>query len=309
MIIKKEIEVGLDVSDPINLYSGDNIMYVVKSKYEKRCFKGAYIISVDKILRTSDCVINRESNDGSGTVAVVFLATVMMYSHGEIIVDCKISRIDPKSSIIIGTTDTAYVMLKRTNIFTSLKPGQYIPVQVGGMLYSPGSSSVAINAVPFLPEIATTRYICEEAVAPIEEFCGPLIAQVKQLEKSVDRTSKSWKALSGFISSWSVMPRVNTLDIFDLSIYKPGAVLSRGPNIDPVLPLVITYGDDATTNATATDYTLPANEVAHMLIYDYFNRLNMLNEMIKIYNTPAIINDHKNLFTIYASRKLDKTKK
>jgi|TARA_R110002153_G_scaffold273997_6_gene446484 hypothetical protein len=294
MNTKKRIEVGLDVRDPINLYSNENnIEYVIREKYAGVCFKGCYIITVDKILRTSDCVINQEVNDGSGTVAVIFEATVLVYSPGDIVTGCVVKRIDKKSNIMVCETDIAFVMLRRTNIFESIVIGQIITVVVGTSKYSPGSAKIAINSLPFIPS-HPTQYIVLPAVPHPDDYLESSIAAARAAEDEVSSLidTKQWKVFSGMITM--AQPKLPTVSIYDDLV--ADTVVS---NVHP-LPLRVQI---TTIDETRPVVTAPANEVSLYLIQQYTQYLLCIRDFIKTYSTPQLINSHKNLWAIYASRK------
>ena len=86
MIITKVIEVGIDIHNCINIYSdGDNIKHILIDRFEKKCFRGCYIKTVDRILRTSECIINQDGSPTYGTLSVIFEVTAVVFADGEII--------------------------------------------------------------------------------------------------------------------------------------------------------------------------------------------------------------------------------
>ena len=344
MIIKKEIEVGIDIQDPINFYSNDNIEYYIKSKYEKRCFKGCYIITVDKILLQSDCVISQESNDGSATLNVLFSATVLVYSEGEILSNCTVVRIDKKSGIIICETDIAYIMLRRTNIFESLKLKQIISVFVGKSKYAPGSDKIAINGIPFLPVKNNVYYLCNDGSSEGSKGSSSgsssgnnnitfnyYVEKIKEeavLAKNY-MGKKSWITFSKLVSVAKVSTNPIMLEHFAADKAKyVGKLVSRGSNViltDPVVCIhrhdeinvgnVGDNGDDngdngddngddnVSDNANIIVSDMSIDDIIILMYSDYYNYIKMIREMCEIYKTPALLLEHKNLWTIYNSRK------
>src|SRR5690606_4726605 len=101
MLIKKNIEVGIDILDPINVFTDfDNITRILVDHYEGKCFRGCFIKKINKILRIGDCVINQDGSPTFGTLPVMIEVSAIVYAIGEVINGCVVQN-RSKDNIII----------------------------------------------------------------------------------------------------------------------------------------------------------------------------------------------------------------
>ena len=151
MIVTKIILIRLDIYDCINLYTNpNNLKQIIVQNYSNRCIKGFYLLSVDKIISASECIINQDSDPNFGAISVIVKITAKIYSRGEIINGCKVINRDKHHILICATNDTS-IMLVSTPELASIKDGQIIPVRAISAKYGIGLDRIAVSAVPFLP--------------------------------------------------------------------------------------------------------------------------------------------------------------
>jgi len=103
---EKVIDGTVDVANPIN-FCADKTRHLVtelQNKYVGRCFKGAYILGVKKILDCSPCHIMRTNGTGEGYVDVQFLADVAVFSSCDILTGVEIVSNQP---MLVGVYEGA----------------------------------------------------------------------------------------------------------------------------------------------------------------------------------------------------------
>jgi len=95
MKIKKIYEVRLDIETK-HMFSPDidaTIIYLLNNKYNNKCFKSFYILSVTKIIKRGSITCKNKVLDGTMYVDVMFEAEGIIYEKNEIIHKCKIIQI------------------------------------------------------------------------------------------------------------------------------------------------------------------------------------------------------------------------
>jgi DNA-directed RNA polymerase subunit E'/Rpb7 len=112
MLITKRIEHAIDINDPITLNTDleNNVLNILRNMFVGRCFRGCFILSVNKLLNKSHCEINQDGLLHLATMSVIFEVSALVYLPGDVIVGCLVvNRQDdliickgPNASIIIN---------------------------------------------------------------------------------------------------------------------------------------------------------------------------------------------------------------
>jgi DNA-directed RNA polymerase subunit E'/Rpb7 len=148
---EKVIDGTVDVANPIN-FCADKMRHLVtelQNKYVGRCFKGAYILGVKKILDCSACHIMRTNGTGEGYVDVRYLADVAVFSSCDILTGVEIVSNQP---MLVGVYEgagalgaegqkpmpgrlaakspRAAVIIRASEAVAALAVGQKIPVRI-----------------------------------------------------------------------------------------------------------------------------------------------------------------------------------
>jgi hypothetical protein len=101
MLYTKIFDTTLNVRNPIEFCADIDagIINELKKKYEGKCYKGAFIISVEKILNRSGCIITSTNTTGAGEISVQFAARVSHIANQDILVGIKILN---NSGFVVG---------------------------------------------------------------------------------------------------------------------------------------------------------------------------------------------------------------
>ncbi len=322
MIVTKVIEVGLDIHNCINLYTDpNNILLILADHYEGRCFKGCYIVKIEKIRKLGECMINQDGVPDFGTISVIFEATVVMYAIGEIINGCKVLNRDEKG-ILTCSTGIADIMISPGPILESVTKGQIISIRVAGARYNGASTKIAVMGLPFVPQRSVTYYKVSTITPTVRTHILSILSDVvercnyelTELEKlRVAGKDKAWSTFNQLIYAYkeekpqpaeSLMIDIN--DLLDGS-ETLGKVkfMCRDAGIKPTTPDVYGYSNsnDLPTDAIVR-YDTPLINVLLMYFEDYCAQLRTVREMVEIYNTEKLLLDHKNIWMIFKKNKL-----
>lgn len=313
MLIIKVIEVGLNIRDPINVYvDKDNILRILEDRLLKRCHRGCFIEKINRIVKTTPCVINQDGSPGFGTIGVTVEVLATIYKPGEIINGCVVTNKD-KNGIIICSTDKAFVMLKSHDILESIQRDQTISVRVGAASYKIGAEKIAVNAVPYL--LSSTPIVFKVSNAINQVLLEETISKVKEEEMRSAELKKSdeklWNYFDMLLYAYKTEqkspPDAKTFNIVELATNGvPNGItyLSRDPRINQSTPQV--YGFAELRSAPVGSIIRPNLEndnVIILLLEDYYNHLRTIREMMGLYGSPAMIESHRNLWLIFRKSK------
>ena len=309
MLIKKVIEVGLNIKDIINTFTDDNnILSILSEIYENKCFRECYIKSVDTLNRMGDCVINQEGSPDFGVMPIVFTATALVYTPGEVINGCLVkSRSD--TGILICVTSTASIYINPHISLNSIIPGQIISVVVGATCYSIGSSTISVNAMPFLPNTIQRLY----KLSNIELDQRMLVGVLSKIKDEEDlmvslQTKEVYVKFRELLYPYKTKLNASgtKINISTFASYKFNVGDTIGRDIK-----------DSFVNNTMRIYStadIPATAELHsevlftgvilLLLEDYYNQMRILRELTEIY-TPEILTTHKNVLQILTKYKLE----
>lgn len=305
MISKRRIETGFDIDDPIGCFANDSmLLWLVRSKFEGRCFRSCWIQSVDRITRQSECTILHDSNSMKGSMNLEFEATCVTYPDGWVIVGCKVESVNEKKELIICRRDQAHITMKRQNLTASITVGQIIPVQIMKVKYNINSPDVAMLGVMFTPPLRPKIYhIRDKTYDPaITEQLRADIAAEEQLHKALIQTSgQSYESFRRLLSPY-VKPQVLPASMRALTLDPTTwqGFVARDGILDLLTPQCVGY-EELPLGQTPIEASL--NEVAVALLQDYYKYLRVQRDMIAWYKDPEVVTAHKNIWTIYGSLK------
>lgn len=321
MIITKVIEVGLDIHNCINLYtSPDNILLILADHYEGRCFKGCYIVKIEKIRKLGECMINQDGVPDFGTISVIFEASVIVYAIGEIINGCRVLNRDEKG-ILTCATETSDIMVGPGVVLESVTKGQIISLRVSGARYNGASTKISVMGVPFIPTRATTYYKVSLITPAIRGVLVNLLSDVVERcnyelkEMAILRTTKdkNWSTFDQLCYAYKEeQPQPVGATMIDLNDVLSGVetlgktkFLCRDNGIKQTTPDVYGYNDSKDLPEGAMiRYDTPLLNVMLMYFEDYCAQLRTVREMVEIYSTEKLLLDHKNIWAIFKKNKL-----
>lgn len=314
MIIKKNIETGIDIHNPINVATDpENIRHILVDRFEGKCYRGCWIKSVNKILRVGECVINQDGDPNWGTIPVIMEVTAVVFAIGEIINGCVVQNKEKNGAILL-TTDIASIMLMSTKILDSITVGKTISIRVAGVRYNQGSVKISINAIPYLftnkPVIYKIDEIAEKEKILFENILERISFEESEMNKLKKENPKAWETFDQLLYAYKEPQNspagakiFNILNIAESGIPKEIKYLSRDPRINLSLPNVYGYSIEKFPPDSIQRFEVPSSNVICVLLEDYCAHLRTIREMISIYSTPEIIESHRALWQIFKKNK------
>lgn len=319
MIITKLIETGLNIQDPISIYNDpeSNIMNILNDRYKNKCVRGCYIISINKIVKMSECVINQDGPPDFGVINLIFEVSAIVYNEGEIITGCTVVSKDKNGIFILSTEYADIILAGAAKRLESIKTKQMIPVMVSGVRYTLGAHKMAIKARPaFISKIPIVYEIkppTNDATGGISSLSNLIAVYEEQARELKAHNKPAWdffeqlyyvykdkQADPSGASKRELFDFINELDNMSAVVY-----VSRDPRINLATPEMYTYDS---TEALPSPHQLitmtPAQNVLVELMDSYCNFLKLIIDHINTYNTQELLDSHKNLWIIYRDAKL-----
>jgi len=302
MILTQVIETGIRIDDCIAYAQQDNLLAVLKLKFEKRCYHACYILTINRIIKRSECVILQEDHPDAGVVHVVFEAEVLVYSHGEVITGCQVIE-RCAQGIIVCSTPHAYILMASDGKrgLESITKGQLIPCIVGAIRYDIGSTAISISARAHTLESIrkSTIYhitgdIDKHALANIR---GILSAEQERLAKMPRELVAKFSEL---MYPYNKPPAIAKLGLKfsdeDLKGY-----IAVDPRAEFLAPLAH-YTDEKQFVPDAVVSPLSSTAGAVAALNDRAQHIRLIREMCEVYGDkmPA----HDNLWKYYAKNKV-----
>ncbi len=323
MHITKVITTGLDIKNIINVFCDPErtIPGMLADKFKNRCHHGMFITNIDEIIEMSDCVINQMGDPSMGTMDISFQASGLVYLPGEIINGCKVLSHDKE--VIICSTANAYIVLGSNEILKSIQKDQIISVRVGTASYNINATKISINAYPLMMGGTLTIYELPSSSKIQEAFnhiSKSLLNKVKEEHATFLSLQKSDAGAMTFFAKVlypfktqreSTGIEIPLLELPMSSIPANVKYIARDFRADLGKNAIYGWSDREKILSNA-DSTIPmqirtditARDIVVQLLEDYYNYMRTIREMIQIYNTPAIIKTHENIWIIYAKTKI-----
>lgn len=320
MIITKVVEVGLDISNPIDIFADieGNLMSILVSEYENRCFRSCFVRKVLRILQYSECVIAQEGDRCNGKMNVKFEVEAIVYHRGEIINGCVIKNKD-RSGVIIAASPYASIFLNTHPSLATVAVGQIISVRVGNAEYRHGYMTVSVNAIPFIfTKEYPVYYMPRDNLTPEElEFLRETLTKIETEEKELAEISKKNTKQKEFFDTLlyaykadqPVPAKATTVDVLSAVRKNAGLAgyLARDHRLRPSTPNVYRYTspkDVPDPDAAKIRKELPPADVILTLLEDYAGTLRTIREMMSVYNSEKLMTDHKNIWLTLAKSRL-----
>ena len=340
MRIKKQYEVIVNLN-AIETYAGDMDAVIMDKlrRYEGKCLRSSMIETIIRIIRRSMWMPAQNLADGSGNVNVIFEATAIIYSEGDIITDCVVDNIERTAEGRLGlicSTDHAAVHIRGNTNLRGVQTGQTIPIKVNTVRYSKGQRSITINATPYFQttEFFLFRTDIDPAASNQEDLEVLRTLLEKQVESQKAVTEDEAKLVKFFTSTFhpfknmgkvKAPAKFNTQSIIDES---KRLVDSIGKEAKPASKIMYSirhpqhsrdgleffHVEESTLKKEAgkTELLNPRSKIykikivrenyARILIaylQEHISYLNMIHEMTQLYNTEEKRKKHKNIWAIY----------
>ena len=298
---KKVISVSINIDDPIGNSNEDTLLHILRNHYVGKCFANCFITSIERILRRGEFIINQ----GSGTHATVpFTIEVGMiyFLPGELITGCKVTHVDTQLKFITAEIDTAYIILPRTDILSSIRVGQYITCEVVDSKYKIGAERVSINAKFYFPRHVPTVYMLTGGNADTAGTASLDFTATRELQERCKLyedllTRENAKVLAIFkklltpVLKKPLMPHMKKKLSDEL---QPGSFVATSPDV--LSGEYLQWTDKPPYQVV----DMPADAASAQLWKNYYENLKALYNSIKLYDA-AKIKSHANIWAILAS--------
>lgn len=319
MRVNRLITTAVDIQDTVSIYSDiqQNLLNILANRYVGRCLRGVLIESVDKLVQISPCFINQDGDPTHGTINVIMKVKAILFEPGEVIVGCRVIRRIPQA--IICQHKHAAIMLTPAPILDSVAIGQIISVRVITSKYDLNASAISVSAIPFVPVAPTSIYkISAGKDGAVAEFLADELADIAAIEAEIEevKNTDSFKFFAGLLdpnmagankssaaaASPAKQPNVKQIREIVETLAEP-LIISRGYGCPTGEPVVAVLTDaELKTAAVAASDLLPAADALLLVLRHYRYYLQSVIDHINTYNTPEILNSHKNIWAIIAMK-------
>lgn len=306
MIITKIIVIGIDVRDPIGLFSDpNNVLQIVARKYEGRCYMQCYILKVNRIIKTGECLINQFGDPSKATISVVCEVSALVFAPGEVVNGCEVKN-QSEMGHTLCETEHACMVVKADPTFASIAQGQIVPLKVITARYNIGAEKVSITAEFFkLERNVVVHELIGVIDAPGQAIIDRILAKISAEEELAEqlKTQKktAWETFNTMLYPFrAIVAPANTNTIHDMLKGKGTRYVSRDPKIYRTSPGLYIYSDVSAIpkEAIIRRESPPLGVIVDML-ESYRAGLQMVREMVETYSTKELLDRHDNLWRIY----------
>lgn len=308
---------NIEINDPISLFSGDvslEIKNTLTRKYVNKCYMSSLILSIIRIVRRGDCLVNQnavnkpDANPVCGHMYVEFEVECMVYNIGEIITGCIVQNTDDYLNIYCETS-YANIYLRESKHNSSIQTGQIISVVVENTVYDVLQDKFSVSGIIFVPSTYSYAYELPNNPIPTEV----LLALLDDIElEEYDTTSTAWKSFTEIISPYkkTYIPekikgtQVNAIEYAREPKESSKFVLrsSIGGLTTPTIFLIKEEID--LPNNTTIIRGLSFDSIMTACIGNYQYYIAVIQGMCEIYNNEEEIKKHTNLWRLYNSCKI-----
>lgn len=299
MRIRKIITTAIDIYNVIALYTDDNnLISILREKFERKCFRSCYILTVDRIIDEGRCMMKQEGAPDFGTIPVSFEVTAIQYNIGEVITGCKVLKKD-KTNQIICEVDNTSIIIKPSPYTESIVDDQIISVQVLMARYSISSNTITVGGVLYLPSKTAVVYKVD-ANDVDQSMLMSYLERLKE-EEQHDRTSASYKVFNRALYPFETQPPAppgSKLVTYTEMIASPPKYVACDPSL-PIGDKVYVYDIyDGKVNDTVSGTAALQNVLNYLA-----ENLRVARELVSVYKTPEMIDKHNNLWMLFAKNK------
>lgn len=317
MQIKKILETRIDVTNINDMFCADynkNIIQILKTKYNKKCFKSIYILDILRITHRSKLNCKSKVLDGTTYIDVSFEVLGIIYEKGDIIHNSKIIQIN-NNGTMHAKSEYASIHIKNIDGLVVYKELEEVPVLVNMTRYNIFESEVSVSAIPFVPIIKKsiiyelTNNATDDQLVISEYF--DMNANTL-LENNITEISKKNKAVHKFfvdlIYPYKAIKKIDygtstLISLENLNKHKAGDLLYRPDSslVDKNY-YILNESDINKINKLYPDTTIlkiGCNEYKIFLLNEYYKKLSMFYEFVLIYDTPEKIKEKGQFWSLY----------
>ena len=150
MKLSRKYEINIPISNPID-FGGNiesNILNYLDVNYVGKCFHGALITGIIKILQRSDININLFNLTSSASMDVAFLAEVLIVSRGDLfVVEVQSMALHFTGSHINDNPKLSVSIIINKILSSLLVTGMFVPVEVEFVRHTPMSDILGISGI------------------------------------------------------------------------------------------------------------------------------------------------------------------
>ena len=302
MIIKKNIEVSLDIYQPDDIYNQDTektILKLLNNKFKTKCYKSCLILNINNIIKRS--MINMTDDlDGSATVDVIFESDVIEYIPNEIINGCEILKVE--NGYIHAKSKYASIQINMKKNISIYTEGDIVPVIVRKSAYNINKDSISVAAAPFMPIREDIQYfkIINNLDIIERKYLTSLLNQLKKYEEKINKIDKNVLKFFNELLSFNVKIKSSKkINIYELT------------EKDMLNNIVFTHqGNYKSTEVQLADekkikeYKEENAFIAlSTIIIKHLNNLQTLISFSEHYPTFADVSKNKSLWGLYMKQK------
>ena len=310
------------------------ILDKLRTRFEGRCKDSSFIEKVLKIKRRSMVNFDKSELSGTGSVYVTFIAEAIIYPINAILVGCEVKNVE-RNGKILCEYDNAYVYIKGDVRF-SINIGGKIITQVLQTCYPTDEFKMTIPAKPFV-----VKQDFELLVTDVpEKLTGNDKEEFKNLLRNINNAEKRLQSLNKkevkfftdlfypFKASLGTLPKQFKLsDIKNILTYYSSTSSGKNPlpkNDQVILSrhsMIPKHTSDIFIISKSDAVNLPKHKLTDrsllnvsmkivnfvqailMMSYDYISYIDFIANMVDVYNSDAVREEHKNLWAFYEKYK------
>ena len=222
MIITRIIEKSFNPGEPLYFFTDveRNLMNLLKETFEGKCYKGCFITKILKIIDTFDGLISSDEPDCTVSINVRFEVEAIIYTNGEIVPNCVLSKILSGKRFFISSISNnkskVAILIDENNFNRVIREGQSAPIRVTNATFKIGNNTVFAKGelyLPKKPEIYTIK------VDDLEEYLKSEKDKVKVLKNNLEKLKNAnniVKKIDSYFSPSSSQSKKNTKHLIDL---------------------------------------------------------------------------------------------
>lgn len=179
---EKVFDATIDVPNPIGFCTDrdTHLMRELQNKFVDRCYKGALVLRIVRVIKAGACCINTSNGAGEGYIDVQFLAAVRVFAQWEILTNVQVRDVTQFVSChyMAGGSARAFVILDPKRGGAALAPGQTIAVRVLKADHPPREAAVVYGVLLTCDRAAPTYKVREALDAQTAADLVPMVDQI-----------------------------------------------------------------------------------------------------------------------------------
>lgn len=311
MIITKIIEAGLRIHDYLTAAGSlaEFLLLILRQKYENRCYCGCLIKKILRVVKHGPLVIDPVSANRA-TISVRFEVEAIVFIRGEVIVGCKVERRDT-TKLITCTAGNA-IILAEDPLLDSVKEGQFILLETVETQYPIMTNTIAVSAVPFLPQAEKPTYMITGRISERErELISELVVSMHHAESEVavlrNANSRGYEFFEQQLYPFKQQSAPEAAKIMPITSLienaLDGKVISRDAHLSYATDKLAVWEPSNVPTGVIPYTQYSPYDIAVMFITEYIDSIRVIREMIRVYNTPELIKSHVGLWLMFKTAK------